>query len=142
MGVSRRTKWIVWSVVAVTASAVAWFAYGFFQSYERFRSEERICGGFYPVISAVEEFRQQTGSPPTNLSQLVPRYVPKLPGAPVADSIEYRVLPDGTNWQLTVRSSVRGRPELFVQRSSRDFTAEEQQRSIGSFHGWVVFRQP
>ena len=142
MFASRRAKWIVWSVVAVIGVTVAWFAYGFFTAYHRFMSEERICGAFHPVISALDEFQQQTGSLPTNLTQLVPQYVPQLPSAPVADSVEYRVLPDGTNWQLSVRSSVRGKPELFVQRSSRDFTAEEQRRSVTGFHGWLVFSQP
>ena len=142
MPASRRTKWIAWSLVAVTTLAVAWFVYGFFTAYHRFMSEERICGAFHPVIRALDAFQQQTGSLPTNLTQLVPQYVPQLPSVPVADSVEYRVLPDATNWQLSVRSSVRGRPELFVQRSSGDFTAEERQQSVGSFHGWLVFSQP
>jgi hypothetical protein len=138
MPASRRTKWIIWSVVVVIGFTVAWFAYGFFTAYNRFMNEERICGAFHPVICALDQFQEQTGSLPTNLTQ----YLPQLPSAPVADSIEYRVLPDGTNWQLSVRSNVRGRPELFVQRSSHDFTAEEQQRSVTGFHGWLVFSQP
>jgi hypothetical protein len=111
------------------------FAYSFFAVYSRFMNEERICGAFDPVISALDQFQEQTGSLPTNLTQLVPQYLPKLPNTPVADSIEYSVLPDGTNWQLSVRSSVRGKPELFVH-SSRDFTDEEQRRSVTGFHGW------
>ena len=142
MPASRRTKWIIWSVVAVIALTVSWVAHGFFTAWHRFASEERICGAFHPVERALDEFEQRTGSLPTNLTQLVPQYLPQLPTAPVADSIDYRVLPDGTNWQLSVRSSVRGRPELFVQRSSRDFTADEQQRSVTGFHCWLVFRQP
>ena len=141
MPASRRTKLIIWSVVTVIAVTVTWFAYGFFTVYHRFMNEERICGAFHPIISALDQFQEQTGSLPTNLTQLIPQYLPQLPGAPVADAIEYRVLP-GTNWQLSVRSSVRGKSELFVQRSSRDFTAEEQRRSVTSFHGWLVFRQP
>jgi hypothetical protein len=142
MPASRRTQWIIWSVVTAIALTVAWFAYGFFTAFHRFMSEERICGAFHPVISALDEFQRQTGSLPTNLTQLVPNFLRQLPTAPVADSVEYRVLADGTNWQLSVRSSVRGKPELFVQRSSRDFTAEEQQRSVTAFHGWLVFSQP
>jgi hypothetical protein len=142
MPASRRTKWIIWSIVAVIALTVAWFGYGFFTAYQRFMNEERICGAFHPVISALDQFQQQTGSLPTNLTQLVPQYLPQLPSPPVADSIEYRVLLGGTNWQLSVRSSIRGKPELFVQRSARDFTAEEQQRSATGFHGWLVFSQP
>lgn len=136
---SRHTKWIVGSVVAVIAVTVAWFAYGLFRAWHRFASEERICGAFHPVINALDHFLEQTGSLPTNLTQLVPGYLPQIPAAPVADSIEYRVLPDGTNWQLSVRSSVRGAPELFVQRSSGDFTAQEQRQSVRGFHGWLVF---
>jgi hypothetical protein len=142
MSASRRTQWIFWSVVAVVGATVAWFAYSFLTVYQRFMNEERICGAFHPVTGALDDFQQQTGSLPTNLTQLVPRYLPQLPGPPVANFIEYRVLPDGTNWQLSVRSSVRGKPELFVQRSSRDFTDEERRRSVTGFHGWLVFREP
>src|SRR5215204_1129041 len=99
MPASRRTKWIIWSVVAVIAVTIAWFAHGFFTAYNRFMNEERICGSFHPVISALDQFQEQTGSLPTNLTQLVPQYLPQLPSAPVADSMEYRVLP-GTNWEL------------------------------------------
>lgn len=141
MSSSRRTKWIIWSLVAVIAVTVGWFAYGFCTAYTRFMNEERICGAFHPVIRALDQFQEQSGSLPTNLTQLVPQYLPQLPSAPVADAIEYRVLP-GTNWELSVRSSVRGKPELFVQRSSRDFTAEERRRSVTGFHGWLVFSQP
>ena len=121
--------------------SVAWFAHGVFTAYNRFLNEDRFCGAFHPVISALDQFQEQTGSLPTNLTQLVPQYLPQLPSAPAADFIEYRVLP-GTNWELSVRGSVRGKPELFVQRSLRDFTAEEQRRSVTGFHGWLVFSQP
>lgn len=136
---SRRTKWIAWSVVAVFAIGATWFACAYLTALHRFLSEERICGAFGPVISALDEFQQQTGFSPTNLTQLVPQYLPQLPSAPVADSIDYRLLQDGTNWQLSVRSSVRGAPEVFVRRSSHHFTAEEQRRRVAEFHGWLVF---
>ena len=142
MPASRRTKWIVCSVIALIVIASAWVAYSFFIVWQRFVREERICGAFHPLISALGEFQQQTGSLPTNLTQLVPQYLPQLPSAPVADTIDYRVLADGTNWQLSVKSSVRGKPELFVQRSSRAFTAEEERQSVTAFHGWLVFSQP
>ena len=140
MPASRRTNWIVRSVFAVVAITGVWFAYGFFSAWHRFASEERICGAFHPVISALYEFQERTGSLPTNLTQLVPNYLPDIPAGPIADSVEYRVLPGGTNWQLSVRSRVRGAPELYVQRLSHDFTAEEQRRSVTGFHGWLVFR--
>ena len=141
MPASRRTKFIIWSVVAVFALGVAWFAHGFYRAWHRFASEERICGAFHPVIAAIDEFHEATGSPPTNLTQLVPRYIPQIPAAPVADSIDYRVLPDGTNWQLSVRSRVTGAPRVFVQRSSRQFTAEEERQVVAAFHGWRGFRE-
>ncbi len=139
---SRHTKWIIWSVVAIVAFTISLFVRGFYTAWQRFASEERICGAFHPVISALNEYQQQTGSLPTNLMQLIPEYLPRLPSPPVADAIDFRTLPDGTNWQLSVQSSVRGAPELFVQRSSRDFTADERRQSLTGFHEWLVFRKP
>jgi hypothetical protein len=142
MPASRRTKLIIWSMVGVLGIGVAWFAHGFYRAWHRFASEERICGAFHPVIAAIEQFQETTGSPPTNLTQLVPRFVPRLPVAPVADSIDYRLLPDGTNWQLSVRSRVTGDPRVFVQRSSRQFTADEERQAVAVFHGWRGFKNP
>jgi len=78
---------------------------------------------------------------PTNLTQLVPAYIPQIPTAPVADSIDYHVMGDGTNWQLTVHSRITGAPRVFIQRSSHEFTDEERRQSVTGFHGWIVFRE-
>jgi hypothetical protein len=139
MPASRRTKVIVWAIVGLFALGVAWFAHGFYSAWHRFASEERICGAFYPVTGGIAQFQATTGTLPTNLTQLVPIYTPQIPTAPVADSIDYRVMADGTNWQLTVHSRITGAPRVFIQRSSHEFTDEERRRSVTSFHGWVVF---
>jgi hypothetical protein len=141
MPASRLTKFIVWSIVAAFGLGVAWFAHGFYRAWLRFASEDRISGGLHPVMVALGEFHTDTGSLPTNLTQLVPRYVQQLPTAPVADSIDYRVSPDGTNWQLTVRSRITGAPRVFVQRSSTEFTAAEEAPVVTIFHGWREFRE-
>jgi hypothetical protein len=141
MPASRRTKIIIWSIVGVFALGVAWFAPGFYRTWHRFAAEERIFHAFLPVIGAIYAFDKDTGSPPTNLMQLVPAYIPKLPATPVADSIDYRVLADGTNWQLSVRSRVTGAPRVFVRRSSGQFTSEEERQVVTTFHGWREFKE-
>jgi hypothetical protein len=142
MPASRRTKWVLWTIVCAIALTIGCVGHAFYTAWHRFTSEEKICGTFHPVINALDEFQQQTGSPPTNLTQLVPHYLLRIPSEPFVDSIEYRRLPDGANWQLSVRSSVRGTPELFVQRSSQNFSAEEQRQRVTGFHAWIVFKQP
>jgi len=118
------------------------FVHGFVKTWQRFANEERICGAFGPVITGLENFQTQTGSLPTNLVQLVPQFVQQIPTSPIAESIDYRILPDGTSWQLSVRSRVRGPRELFMRRSSNEFTEEERRQSVAGFHGWLVFREP
>jgi hypothetical protein len=141
MSASRRIKVIIWTIVCVFAVGSAWFAYGFYRAWHQFASEERICGAFHPVISAIGQFQESTGRLPTNLTQLVPAYIPQIPTAPYADSIDYLVMAGGTNWQLTVHSRITGAPRVFIQRSSHQFTDEEWRQSVTGFHGWVVFRE-
>jgi hypothetical protein len=141
MPASRLTKIIIWTIVGAFAVGIAWFAHGFYRAWHKFASEERICGAFHPVMGAIDRFYERTGTLPTNLTQLVPTYVAQIPTTPVADSIDYRIMPDGTNWQLTVHSRITGAPRVFVQRSSRQFTKEERRQSVTGFHGWVVFRE-
>jgi hypothetical protein len=141
MPASRRTKFIAWAIASMFAVGIVWFAHGFYRAWHRFASEERTCGGFEPVIRALDEFHGATGSLPTNLTQLVPRYIQQFPAAPVADSIGYQVMPDGTNWQLTVHSRLTGVPRVFVQRSSQQLTAAEEAQVVTAFHGWRVFQE-
>jgi hypothetical protein len=141
MPASRRTKVIVWTIVGSLVVGVAWFAHGFYHAWHRFASEEQICGAFHPVIAGLAQFQESTGTLPTNLTQLVPAYIPQIPTAPIADSIDYRIMADGTNWQLTVHSRITGAPRVFIQRSSHEFTDEERRQSVTGFHGWVVFRE-
>jgi hypothetical protein len=138
---SRRTKFIIWSIAGVLAAGIAWFAYGFCRAWYRFASEERLCGGFQPVVTAIERFHETTGALPANLVQLVPFCLPELPTPPLADSVDYLVMPGGSNWQLTVRSRITGKPRVFVRRFSGQFTEEELQDSVTAFHGWVAFKQ-
>ena len=138
----QRIHWVVRTVLIGIAVGVVCFACVFLTSWKKFSREEQLCGAFHPVVNALGEFQSKNGSLPSDLTQLVPTYLPQLPSAPVADSVDYRVSPDGIGWQLSVRSKIRGRLELFVQRSSREFTPEERQQCVGGFHGWLVFKQP
>ena len=61
--------------------------------------------------------------------------------SPVADSVVYRVLPDGTNWQLLVYSHALKTPRVYMHRSSENITPEEESQELTSFHSWHVFRQ-
>ncbi len=141
MPTPRRSTIIVWTIVCGLLVALAVFAYGYCQAFYRFACEERICGAFHPVIDAIGRFQESKGALPTNLTQLVPTYVHEIPTAPVADAIEFRVMADGTNWQLTVHSRIAGSRRVFVQRSSDEYTSEERQRSVTAFHGWMVFKE-
>lgn len=140
MPASRHTKLIVRGIVFLLAICVAWFAYGFLNAWHRFSSEERICGAFHPVINGIYSFQEKTGVLPTNLIQLVPAYIDRIPDTTIAQSIDYHLMPDGTNWHLAVRSHITGATRVYIQRSTGEFTPEERQKAVTAFHGWVVFR--
>jgi hypothetical protein len=131
------TAVIVSAVVVVVAVVVS----GVYVSWHRFVTEEEVCGVFTPVITALGDWQKESGSLPTNLLQLVPRYLPRLPRSPVADSVDYRARPDGTSWELSVHSRALRQPRVYIYRSSRQFTDEERKQSVTAFHGWVVFRR-
>jgi hypothetical protein len=93
------------------------------------------------VVTALYKFQEDSGTPATNLLQLVPRYVSQIPTSPVADSVAYRVLPDGTNWQFSVYSRALKPPRVYMHRSSGNYTSEEGRQELTSFHLWHVFKQ-
>src|SRR3954463_15229131 len=73
-------------------------------------------------------------------------------GAPCVCNLEVRKYENqrSKNGQRTADQTSNGAREIYVrnqerlrrQRSSRDFTAEEQRRSVTGCHGWLVFNQP
>ena len=62
-----------------------------------------------PIVRAVEDFRKQSGSYPSSLTNLVPQYLPTLPdiqqeGHYKRGSWEYRVVTNGTSVSYSLRS--------------------------------------
>jgi len=141
MPISRRTKSIIWLILALIAAGVAWIGYDCYSKVHRFLVEDEVHDTFYPVVIALVHFQNDSGTPATNLLQLVPRYLSQVPSSPVADSVAYRVLPDGTNWQLSVYSRALKTPRVYVQRSSGEYTPDEDRQELTRFHLWHVFRQ-
>lgn len=141
MSVSQRTKTLLWVTASALILGLGFVGHDFYLAWQRFASEDRFAGTFYPLVRALSEFQESTGALPTNLTQLVPAYLTRIPSAHSADSVDYRVMPDGTNWQLTVHSRIERDPRVLIHRSSHQFTDQEQRQSVTSFHGWVVFRE-
>ncbi len=50
-----------------------------------------------PLVAAIEKFAKDTGKPPNNLSELVPKYIASIPETGVGQfpSYSYRAIPDG-----------------------------------------------
>ena len=141
MPISRRTKSILWLIVALLVAGAAWVSYNVHYAWHKFVIEDQVHGTFFPVVTALYKFQEDSGTTATNLLQLVPRYVSQIPTSPVVDSVTYRVLPDGTNWQLSVFSRALKPPRVYMHRSSGNYTPEEDRQELTSFHLWHVFRQ-
>ena len=141
MALGRRTKFLIWLILVAVASGVAWIGHGFFSAFYRFATEDKISGTYLPVVMALYDFQSDAGVPATNLSQLVPRYLAKIPSAPVADSVTYRVLSNGTNREIRVHSCTLKPARVYVHRSGGVFTPEEERRKLTAFHGWVALKE-
>ena len=126
--------------MVLLVGGAAWVCYDFHNAWHKFVTEDQIHDTFFPVVVALDRFQKDSGTPATNLLQLVPRYVSQIPTSPVVDSVAYRVLPDGTNWQLSVYSRALKPPRVYVHRSSGSYTSEEERQELTSFHLWHVFR--
>ena len=140
MPASRRTKVIVWTIVGVVVVGTRLVRSRLLSGL----AQVRIRGAHLRRISSCHQRDRPVpgvhGHLPTNLTQLVPAYIPQIPTTPVADSIDYRVMADGTNWQLTVHSRITGAPRVLFSVHPRVHRRERRQ-SVTGFHGWVVFRE-
>jgi hypothetical protein len=121
---------------------VAVFAVGFYRAWHVFAVEDQIHGTFFPVVKALDDFERDHHSPATNLTQLVPAYLPQLPSSRFADSVDYSVIDDGKAWQLSIHSRALSQARLYCCRSTQKFTADEERRVVQRYHGyWTVLRE-
>ena len=133
MPAKRGTSKVFKIIGLVLLMCFGWIAFEFYSAWHKFSTEDQISDTYQPVFLALHDFQHELGSPATNLSQLMPRYLPRLPSSPLADSIDYRILADGTNWQLSVHSRAFSQARTYVHRSS-DFTVEERKRIVTALH--------
>ncbi len=131
----------MWLAAAVVVGGVGWVSYDLSNAWHKFSIEDQVHDKFFPVVTALNKYQEESGAPATNLSQLVPRYLSGIPSSSIADSLEYQILPDGTNWQLSIYSRALNPARVYVHRSSGQFTADEQRKELTRFHTWTVFRQ-
>jgi hypothetical protein len=110
------------------------------QVFHKFSVEDQIHDSFFPVAMALYDYEDAHGSPATNLTQLVPAYLPQIPSSRLADSVEYSVIDGGKAWQLSIHNRALSPPRLYCCRSSHQFTAEEKQRILIQYHSWTVLR--
>jgi len=138
---SRLTKSFVSLGGALVFCGLAWFAYEVHRAWHKFAIEDRVHHTFFPVVTALYNFQEESGTPATNLAQLTPRHLSVIPSSPYADSLDYHILSDGTNWEISIYSRALDTPRAYVHRSSGEFTADERSQEIASFHTWTVLRK-
>lgn len=117
------------------------FAVVFYTAFHRFEVEDKIHSTFFPLAMALHDFEDATGSPATNLNQLIPDRLPVLPQSPLVERVDYKVI--GSNiWELSLHSKALGDRRNYCCRSNQKFSAEEEARVILEYHGiWVVLRE-
>lgn len=136
------TKRSILLVVAVAVVAVAAvLGIGLYRAWHTFSIEDQIHGTFFPVAKALYDYEHDHSSPATNLTQLVPGYIPQLPSSRFVDSVEYSITDDGKAWQLSIHSRTLSQPRLYCCRSTQTFTPDEERRVLLRYHSvWTVLR--
>jgi hypothetical protein len=141
MPVSRTTKVATGLIAVAVLGAAGIFAHGFYRAWHKFSVEDDIHGAFFPMVRALDDYERDHGAPATNLTQLIPRYIPQIPRSRFVDSVRYDVLEDGKAWQLRLHSRALEPPRLYCCRSDNKYTAEEEKRILLRYHAvWVVLR--
>ena len=136
-------KRIAWLVVIAALGLLAAMAGILYNAYHVFSIEDKIHDTYFPVVAALYHFEDDHVFPATNLVQLVPAYLPKIPNSPMVDSVEYTVIDSGRDWQLALTSHALSQPRVYCCRSNPIFSAEEEHRVVQRYHGvWTVMRLP
>jgi hypothetical protein len=139
MSIKRSILLLVAIAVVVV---VAVLGIGFYRAWHTFSVEGQIHGTFFPVAKALYDYEHDHSSPATNLTQLVPRYIPQLPTSRFVDSVEYSVTDGGKAWQLSIHSLALSQPRIYCCRSTQTFTADEERRVLLRYHAvWTVLSE-
>jgi hypothetical protein len=138
----RVRKIIIRSAAAALLAVAALFGFAYYDAWHRFAVEDEIHATFYPLATALYLFEEKHGTPATNLAQLVPDYISAIPASRLVSSLDYTLLDDGKTWQLAMHSRALDQPRVYCCRSTQDYSADEQRRMLGKYHGcWVVLTE-
>jgi hypothetical protein len=136
------TKKILLGILLFILVGVMCFAWILYEAVHRWGVEGRIHGTFFPVVHALFEYEDATGAPAKSLQDLIPKYLDAIPTCSIADSVSYRLLDNGKDWELAIRSTALRKPRVYVHRSNKSFTPEEEKKIVLHYHGvWYVLEE-
>jgi hypothetical protein len=141
--VTSRTKKIIACALATTVITVFGFiATSAYAAWHKFAIEDQIHAMFYPVVAGLSEFRNDTGSAAIKLTDITPKYIPKIPNLDIVDKIIYTRSPDGQDWELSLYSTALNPHRYYVARSSQKYTESEEKKIIMRYHSiWTVLKE-
>ena len=111
----------------------------------RDRGYKAIIAHGRPLVAAIRQYEDKTGKPPDRLEQLVPDYLPVLPGTGAGAYPNYEYLTNasplkygGNHWVLSVDVSTDdlARDEL-IYYPNRNYPSEEEVPLVRHFGDWA-----
>lgn len=110
--------WVGCSVLCVVSAAVV----------RQYRVEDKIHRAYGPVVFAIYSYQNKKGCLPQDLVDLLPDCIAALPQTAYVDTAQYRVLDGGGSWELALHSSALPRSRIYLHRSSRQYSREEEEQ--------------
>ncbi len=134
---AAKVLWVVFAVVAWVGCGVLCVMSA--AVVRQYRVEDRIHRAYGPIVCAIYSYQSKKGCLPQALVDLRPDYIADLPHTAYVDTVQYRVLDGGGNWELALHSSALPRSRIYLHRSSRQYSQEEEEHTVLQYHGmWRV----
>ncbi len=100
-----------------------------------------------PLIKAIEKFEIDQGRPPNNLTELVPEYLPSVPGTGLRTSPSYRYLTgeeakrhEGNAWVLEIDPpGILSTLDIFVYYPNGNYNVSTQSGSMKRIGEWAYY---
>lgn len=133
-------KKIIFAFLSAFSAFVAVMVFTIYREASWLTVEDKVYDTYLPLVIALDDYVSGTGCAASELQDLVPHYIDKLPGTAEFERIEYCVRSNKCEWELNIISTRKKQTRIYVIRSDNEYTQKEREASVKNYHVvWNIF---
>ena len=135
---SLKVNLYIFSFCAVFFFLVVLVSFYVYTNFKKFKQEEVVYETFSPMVEAIYKYQEDYGRSPSSLTDLIPKYINKIPSSDLIKTFVYMPMKNNKCWELKLYDKRHPRL-IYMIRSDNEYSPSEQEHILKQFHSiWTL----